>query len=159
MKGELYKTENGWGVKYFDHQEAHDVMYCGVRYPLHPDSIGKRDFGVLIEGSTVDFDVVNVYVEPSSDIHSNRGVDVPYAKLYKAQEEQIKDDVETARRVVLILAHDILRQAKRYVKAAEAVNTEGIEPFHESFISQLEVASYNLANSIKTAQMFRNYRK
>jgi len=85
MKGELYKTENGWGVKYFDHQEAHDVMYCGVRYPLHPDSIGKRDFGILVEGSTVDFEVVNVYVEPSSDIHSNRGADVPHAKLYKTE--------------------------------------------------------------------------
>lgn len=77
----------------------------------------------------------------------------------KTQEEKIKEDTETARRVILVLAHDIKRAAKRYLIAAENVNSEGIEPFNESFINELEVATNKLIETIKTAQMFHKYKK
>jgi len=37
MKGTLHKIDSVWSVKFFDHEEARDVMYCGETVPLHPD--------------------------------------------------------------------------------------------------------------------------
>ena len=36
MKGKLIKTETDWVVRLFDTEKAHDVMYCGAEWPLHP---------------------------------------------------------------------------------------------------------------------------
>ena len=39
MKGKLIKTETDWVVRLFDTEKAHDVMYCGAEWPLHPDDV------------------------------------------------------------------------------------------------------------------------
>ena len=39
MKGKIHKTEQCWMVKYFDTEKAHDIMYCGESFLLHPDDV------------------------------------------------------------------------------------------------------------------------
>lgn len=74
------------------------------------------------------------------------------------QEERISNDVETCRKVILVLANNIKREAKKYLRTAELINNENIEPFDESYVNQLEIATYNLIEAIKTAQMFHKYK-
>lgn len=43
MKGKLIKTETDWVVRLFDTEKAHDVMYCGAEWPLHPYDVHQID--------------------------------------------------------------------------------------------------------------------
>ena len=70
MKGTLHKTEHGWAVRYSD-------MKFMPLLPLHYDSLGKRDFGVFIEGKVVDFELVKEYIDDNTNQVQS------YAKLIK----------------------------------------------------------------------------
>jgi hypothetical protein len=105
IKGKLHKTDNGWVVmfnKKLEHQMVgyHDYKTTTVydQLPLHPDDVNQinEDSQVFdnIESRIatwpdVNFEIVSVYVEPSTSIHSNRGDDVTYAKLIPNNENKL----------------------------------------------------------------------
>lgn len=74
MKGTLSKTEKGWVIN--------------GTLPVHPACLKEQTFtgfiwneSVYREGDVVEFNIRNVYVEPDSSIHCNRGDDVPHAMI------------------------------------------------------------------------------
>lgn len=81
MKGKLIKIETGWFVE--------DPN--GKMYPLseeHFNPLSKASSFIWNDsryesGETIDFDVFNRYVEPPADsgIHSNRGSEIPTARI------------------------------------------------------------------------------
>lgn len=56
MKGKLHKTELGWMVKWLDYNDNTPLIKL---LPIHHYSLGKRDFGVFVEGKEVEFDIVD----------------------------------------------------------------------------------------------------
>ncbi len=91
MKGTLTKTEQGWVVRHSRLNDDGEQIGFG-RYEelsLHPEDV--LDVEQHIEATSishslnanmeVDFNIVYVYVQPPDDMHSNRGADIPHAKL------------------------------------------------------------------------------
>lgn len=81
MKGKLNKTEKGWVIKYFDTEQAHDIMYCGSLLPLYQETFDvnnkRQPIIPLVEGNEYEFELVEV-------CHTNAQVGhkfVNYAKL------------------------------------------------------------------------------
>lgn len=74
MKGKLTKTDRGWRVN--------------ETLPVHPDCLKEQTGTAFIwndsvyrDGDQVEFDVMNVYIEPDDRIHCNRGTDVVHAMI------------------------------------------------------------------------------
>jgi len=87
MKGKINSTPKGWIVKYFDTTEAHDVMYCGESYPLHPDDVEQ------IRKDSLIFDNIEARIAayPDVDFKILQCNGIQYAKLINTV---VEDDVE-----------------------------------------------------------------
>lgn len=88
MKGKLVNTNNGWviRVKPNDERIRQMISYGDdveiIDYPLHPEDVEKHCKGVVFFADVdIDFELVEVYVEPPDTIHCNRGSNVKYAKI------------------------------------------------------------------------------
>lgn len=91
MRGILTETSRGWFVKEIVSEDRLRTMQSYGdnldEYPLHPDDVKlileeREDYPNIWVGSNeIEFEIVNVYVEPPETIHCNRGADVPHAKM------------------------------------------------------------------------------
>lgn len=105
QKGKLHKTKNEW-VVVFNKKEQHTMIgYHDYKtttvydqLPLHPDDVNQINKDSQIFDNIdarikaypdVYFEIVSVYVEPPTNMHSNRGDDVSYAKLVKTNENKL----------------------------------------------------------------------
>jgi hypothetical protein len=93
MKGKLIKTEQGWMVKLFDTEKAHDVMYCGAEWPLHPYDCHQ------IYYDSKRFDNIEARIAAYPDVEFvitdfwEHGMEdpIPVAKLIESETEYIGD--------------------------------------------------------------------
>ena len=87
MKGKLIKTETDWVVKLFDTEKAHDVMYCGAEWPLHPYDCHQ------IEADSKRFDNIEARIAAYPDVDFlietfwEHGMEdpIPVAKLIESE--------------------------------------------------------------------------
>lgn len=119
MKGTLTKKINGtWVVRVqsTDQHPSPSVVEHGKEYLLHPDDhidyvLDNNGYFYFHDGKEVEFEVVNVYVEPSDSIHCNRGDDIPHAKLINQVPDvrkMVEDDVEIKNMFDLPTAEEFL---------------------------------------------------
>ena len=99
MKGKLVKTETGWIVRLFDTEKAHDIMYCGAEWPLHPYDCHQ------IDEDSKRFDNIEARIAAYPDVEFviedfwETGMEevIPVAKLIESETEYIGDVTDEAK--------------------------------------------------------------